>query len=356
MIKTIPPEELKSIGKILIIQYKPFGDVLLNTGYLPALRAAFPMAVINFLVQKPYSTILENNPFIDNLVVMEKHKKGTAEYILARFNLIRRIRRERYDAIIDQARGPGAAEITLFSKARYRLGWLKTKKWSRLKGYNWVYNYKMEKNHNIYSARAKFDMLRPLGISEIPHNTFYHVLQESKDKIDAWMEQTGLSGKKIAVFSPVTPIKSRQWRMERFAETADIIHEKHGFEIVLLWGPGEKEKVDGMAAMMRHTPYTAPPTSFSDAGALLQKAAVYLGNNGGIHHLAVAMGTPTLTVFGPGTSPLKWTAWHQPLHSYIISDTRKEYVDGTFGITPEMVNARLEALLERITSTSDNLS
>ncbi len=350
MIKTIPADELARIGKILIIQYKPFGDVLLNTAYLPALRTGFPHARIDYLIQRPYITLLENNPYLDNLVIMEKYRKGSREYALSRFHLIRKIRKTGYDVIIDQARGPGASQITLFSGAKYRIGWLKTKKWSKLKGYNWVYNYKMEKNHEIYSARAKFHMLAPLGIREEPLNTFYHILPESVEKIETWLAETGLSSKEFAVFSPVTPIKSRQWQLERFAETADIIHDRLGYEIVLLWGPGELDRVEKMASMMRHQPFTAPATSFNEAGALLRRAKVYLGNNGGVHHLAVAMETPTLTVFGPGTSPLKWTAWHQPIHTYIISDTRKEYMDGTFGITPEMVTCKLEQHMKRIGS------
>lgn len=350
MCRVIPEEELEGIGKILIIQYKPFGDVLLNTAYLPALRARFPRARIDYLVQPPYTTLLKDNPNLDHLVIMERHKKGTLRYALSRFHLIRKIQRTKYDVIIDQARGPGASQITLFSGARYRIGWLKTKKLSWLKGYNWVYNYRMKKDHEIYSARAKFQLLAPLGIKEEPHNTFYHILPESVEKMETWLAQTGLSTREFAVFSPVTPIKSRQWRLELFARTADIIHDRFGHGIVLLWGPGEKDRIEEMASMMRHIPFIATATTFNEAGALLRKAAVYLGNNGGIHHLAVAMGTPTLTVFGPGTKPRKWTAWHQRIHDYIISDTRKKYIDGTFGITPEEVVRKLERLMENIGS------
>jgi ADP-heptose:LPS heptosyltransferase len=346
MTKTIPPEKLSRIEKILIIQYKPFGDVLLNTGCLPALRAAFPDAVIDYLVQKPYATILENNACIDNIIVMNKLKTGTMAYTVDRIHLISRIRREHYDVVIDQARGPGAAEITLFSGAGIRIGWHKTKKWSWFKGHNWVYNYRELKNHNIYSARAKFGLLRPLGIHEIPHNTYIHVLPESENRIQNWFDKQDVSGKNIAVFSPVTPIRSRQWNFGSFAAVADMLIEKHGFTVVLLWGPGEKKKVEHMASLMKYQPLTAPPTSFNEAAAMLKRARVYFGNNGGVHHLAVAVGTPTVTVFGPGTSPLKWTAWHMPQHTYLISTKLKEYVDNTFGIGPEMVFEEFEKLLE----------
>jgi len=343
--KLIPHCRLLKISKILIIQYKPFGDVLLNTGYLPALRAAFPDAVIDYLVQKPYATILENNACVDNIVVMNKLKTGTLAYTIDRFHLISNIRRQHYDVVIDQARGPGAAEITLFSGAGIRIGWHKTKKWSWFKGHNWVYNYRELKDHNIYSARAKFGLLHPLGIQEIPHNTYIHVLPESENRIQNWLNKKSISDKGIAVFSPVTPIRSRQWNFGSFAAVADMLIEKQGFTVVLLWGPGEKKKVEHMASMMKSRPLITPPTTFNEAAAMLKHARVYIGNNGGVHHLAVAVGTPTVTVFGPGTNPLKWVAWHMPQHIYLASSLEK-YEDNTFGITPEMVFTGFEKLLE----------
>lgn len=341
----IPPEQLQAVKKILVMQYKPFGDVLLNTAYLPELRRKFPNAQIDYLVQKPYLTLMEHNPNIDNIIVMDKIKTGLINYALSRYRLIRKIRREKYDVVIDQARGPGASQITFFSGAKYRLGWLKTKKWSNLKGYNWVYNYKAQKNHYIYSARAKFAMLRPLGIEETTDNTFYHILPESRVMIENWLLENGIQGGKIVVFSPITPISSRQWKFSRFARLADIVTGEFGFTVVFLWGPGEKKRVEQIASMMDHPSHVAPATTFNQAGAMLQHATVYIGNNGGVHHLAVAVGTPTLTVFGPGTNPKKWTAWHLPIHKYLISKERMVYVDGTFGITPEEAAAAFKKML-----------
>ena len=81
---------LQEIKKILIIQYQPFGDVLLNTGYLPALRKKFPDAKIDFLVRHPFETVLLNNPNLDELVVF-KNGKGL-NYFADRIKLIRMIR------------------------------------------------------------------------------------------------------------------------------------------------------------------------------------------------------------------------------------------------------------------------
>ena len=92
--------DLSKIKKILIIQYQPFGDVLLNTGYLPVLRNKFPSAKIDFLVREPYHNALLGNPYLDDLVLF-KNAKGFS-YFLSRIKLIKDIRSRKYDLIIDQ--------------------------------------------------------------------------------------------------------------------------------------------------------------------------------------------------------------------------------------------------------------
>lgn len=347
--RRLSEDQLKEIKKILIIQYKPFGDVLLNTAYLPALRKKFPDAVIDYLVQKPFRVILEGNPNLDNLILMEKKKGKTFAYYMERIRTILKVRKLKYDMIIDQIRGPGSSQITFFSGAKYRLGWNKVKPWTWLKGYNWVYNYRVTRDHRIYAARAKFMLLKPLGIDETDDNIFYHVKNESLEYIDKWLKDAGLEGKKLVVFSPVTPVHKKQWEFERFAKVADMIKNKTDCEVVLLWGPGELEKVELMASLMRSKPVIAPITTFNQAGALLQRTYIYIGNDGGIIHLAVSQDAPSIAIFGPKTHPLKWTAWHLPIHKHLRNFDFSAKKDNTFGISPEMVYEKFEELNKYLT-------
>jgi len=338
--------QLKEIKRILIIQYKPFGDILLNTAYMPALRKKFPDAVIDYLIQKPFRTILEDNPNLNNLILMEKKKGKTFGYYMERIRTIFKVRKLKYDMIIDQIRGPGSSQITYFSGAKYRLGWRKVKPWSWLKGFNWVYNFSEIRDHRIYAARAKFKLLKCLGIEETSDNIFYHVKPESAEYINNWLNEAGLAGKKLVVFSPVTPVYRKQWEFDRFAKTADMIKERTDCEVILLWGPGELEKVELMASMMKTMPVIAVKTSFNQAAALLQKTYIYIGNDGGINHLAVSQNTPTIAVFGPKTHPLKWTAWHLPIHKYLRDFDFTDPDDNSFNITPEMVYSKFEELVK----------
>lgn len=342
--KSLTQKQLSEIKRILIIQYKPFGDVLLNTAYLPTLRKTFPEATIDYLIQKPFRTILEDNPNLDNLILMEKVKGKSIKRFFETVKTIFKVRKLKYDMIIDQLRGPGSAQISFFSGAKYKLGWNRKKLKNWIKGYNWVYNYREDRNHKVYAAKAKFKLLAPLGIEYNDENTFYHVKPESIDFVDNWLKEIGLTGKKFVVFSPVTPIPRKQWEFSRFAKVADMINEKSGMEVILVWGPGEKEKVELMASKMKTVPIIAPNTTFNQAGALLKKTFIYIGNDGGIIHLAVAMNTPTIAIFGPKTDPLKWTSWHMPIHKYLKDYEFKDPADNTFNITPEIVFEKFQDL------------
>ena len=108
--------DLNEIKKVLIIQIRPFGDVLLNTAYFPFLRKKLPTAKIDFLVCRPYHKVLENNPYIDEMVVFNK-RKGVCD-LFERVKLLARVYHRKYDCIIDQIQGTSSALITLFSKAK----------------------------------------------------------------------------------------------------------------------------------------------------------------------------------------------------------------------------------------------
>jgi len=334
--RKLSQKQLSGIKRILIIQYKPFGDVLLNTSYLFSLRKKFPDATIDYLVQRPFRTILEDNPNLDNLIIMEKEKGKTFPYYWERIKTIFKVRKLKYDMIIDYLRGPGSSQITMFSGAKFKLGWNRKTLKNWFKGYNWVYNYRENRDHKIYAGIAKFKLLEPLGIKNSKDNIFYHIKPKSIEFINNWLKEINLDGKKLVVFSPVTPVYRKQWEFERFAEVADKIKES-GIEVILLWGPGEKEKVKYMASQMKTDPIIAPNTTFNQAAALLKKTYIYIGNDGGIIHLAVSQNTPSIAIFGPKTDPLKWTAWHLPIHKYLRDFNFKNPKDNTFNITPEMV-------------------
>lgn len=330
--------DLSKINKILIIQYQPFGDVFLNTGWLPSLRKKFPKAQIDFLVREPYHNVLLNNPYLDNLVTFQNGKGY--QYLIKRLQLIKKIRLSKYDLIIDQLRNTGSAQITFLSRAKYRLG-LDHQRWG------FVYNIKAKRKKIRYYSAMKFDVLEPLGIKEVEHSLFLNIENESNIYIENWLKLSNLKQKRMVCFSPGSPVKPKQWASQSFAQLADKIIEDLGINVVLLWGPKEKKVVDEVQALMKTNAIVAPATTFNQAAALLKKCSLLICNDGGINHLSVATKTPTIAIFGKH-KPRRWSpAGYFKTHHHFYNPNINYRKDKTFGISVNDVFGKVKDILKK---------
>ena len=95
---------------------------------------------------------------------------------------------------------------------------------------------------------------------------------------------------------------TKRWGLDHFAELAGTLIERYGASIVLPWGPGQMPDIEVVRSHMKHQPFIPPATTLPQLAALLKKCSVVISNDSGPMHLAAAVGTPVLGIFGP-TSP-----------------------------------------------------
>ncbi len=329
---------IKDISKILIIQLRPFGDVLLTTSYLSAIREKYPAAQIDFLVSKPYDSILINNPFIDNVISVSKHKG--LKYILSRVKLFAKVRKMKYDLVIDQQNGTGTAQICFMSGAHYRLGYEDSK-------HRYAHNLHAPRGEKRYAASRKFDIISPLGIEEKEYSLYYYISPDSISYVESWFVKNNLNSDVIC-FSPGSPVKKKQWDLDSYAKTADMIIRDLKIPVVFLWAPNELDDVNTIIAGMKEKPILAPPTTFNQAAAFLQKVTLLICNDGGLNHLSVATNTPALAIFG-NTNPDFWSPQGVfDNHFHIFNPDFQRMTDSTFGITSEQVLKKVETILQKL--------
>ena len=233
--------------------------------------------------------------------------------------------------------------MVIFSGAKYRLGYIK-------KGWNFLYNVQIPQARVRYRSLYKFDLLAPLGIQVKPHNLAYKIRESSLDYIRRWMRDVGLKDRKIIVIGAGSPVRAKRWNPDSFAALADMIQRRTDFKIVLSWAPGEKRYAEQVMAGMQTTAVMAPPTTFNEAGALLRFAKLLICNDSGLNHLAVSQQTPSLSIFGPKSNPLKWCAWHKKAYVYVKDMENKNLADDTFNITPDQVFQKFQELLHVLDS------
>lgn len=328
--------DFSRVRKILVIQFRPFGDVLLATSYLEALKKHFVNASLNFLVKKPFDEILFKNPWLSRVIAFEQ-RQGI-QYLTDRVKLFLEIRRQAYDLVIDQQNGMGSGQVALLSGAGYKLGWSDSK-------WGGFYNLKAVRGPIRYRALQNFEMLFPLGIAEQPCNFFFHIKTESDEYVKNWLKENQLQQKEYILISPGSPRENKKWHAGGYAALSDLILRKTKMKVVLLRGPKEYKDCHAVINKSQSKPLLAPPTTFNQAAALVKNSCMLICNDGGINHLSVALNVPSLAIFG-NTSVAKWSPQgYFPQHYHLVNPEWKKQSDNRFGITPEAVFQKVLEIL-----------
>ncbi|HET9253539.1 MAG TPA: glycosyltransferase family 9 protein, partial [Candidatus Eisenbacteria bacterium] len=135
----------------------------------------------------------------------------------------------------------------------------------------------------------------------------HQLAQRARKVVEDWLRASGVaSGAPILACLPAGSWPSKTWIPERFALVMDDLASEG--EVIWLWGPGERALAESCRARMRHPSRLAPAMGWQELAALLCRSSILVGNDSGPKHVAVALGVPTVTVFGP-THP---GTWHPP--------------------------------------------
>jgi len=197
-----------------------------------------------------------------------------------------------------------------------------------------------------FAAEHKLDLVRAAGVDA--QLTFPRLVPPPADPAP-WGEA---GGRPRVALVPVSLVPKKRWSLDAFAETARQLHRATGAYVLLAGGPGEREPLEAVAAEMEAVPHGIRVcTRLATFGALLQGADLYLGNDNGPRHIALALGTPTLAYFG-SQNPTHWTPPATDRHPVIwdLNRARGRPVRSDLRIvadTPAAVAAEAAALLAR---------
>lgn len=282
-----PPEP----RKILIIQPRRIGDVIVTTPVIDALRERFPDARIDFLVEPGMAPVLEGYPGLTERLVFEKSR-------FLRWALD--IRRRRYDWVLDFMNNPRTAQLTWFSGAPLRAGF-------RVPFWSLAYTHLADRPARpTYAVQSKFGLLRRLGLV-LPDGVLPRLTLSPGDFAGAqdWWDAQKLENyaQRVAVL-PAHRHAIRQWPPEKFRALVERL-ARPGRAFLLFGGPGEEEFLRSLAGHFKAHVFVIPPGPLRQAAALLSRCHAAATNDSGLMHLAVAVGTPTVTVYGP-TWPGSW--------------------------------------------------
>lgn len=278
-----------AIGRILIIKLRAVGDVLLSTVVTKNLRLAFPDAHIDFLTEPPGVDILRGNPHVDQTLVYDRSR-------MTGLGLIRLVRSRKYDLVIDLFANPRTALVTRLSGAAHRVGY-------RFRGRTYAYNHVAEpRGSQVHNTQFNLDALETLGIPIEDRNVHLYFSRQDESYVDEFLARVQLSGRFCVGLNTSGGWYTKRWGADKFGGLADRLIDRYGAAIILTWGPGQLADVEHIRSMMKREACVPPATTLQQLAVLLKRCAIVVSNDSGPMHIAAAVGTPVLGIYGP-TNP-----------------------------------------------------
>ena len=274
----------------------------MTTPMLRAIKGAMPGASVHVCVERSSAPAVRHNPYADEVVIVEPG---------AYLSLLRRLRRARYDVVLDTIGTPATARLAFFSSAPVRIG--RARRWRTA-----LYTHALPPEPRpTYSAASKLALLEPLGIrSDDCRIELFPTEEECRDADRSWASLALPDAARVVAFSPVSRRPKKVWPAERFAEVCDRWAERSSLRYLPVCAPGEEAQVERVISALRRRDAVirpGPRLTFGALVPLMRRCAFYFGNDNGARHAAVAAGIPTAAVFGPD-DPAYWTPPAAPRH------------------------------------------
>ncbi len=281
----------RKVKKILVIKPAAIGDVLLCTPVIENLRHNFPEARIVFLTQKYCKEVLTGNPFLNRILTYDlKLDSGWC--------LIRNIRKQKYDLVIDLFGNPRTAIITFCSRARYRVGYR----------FNWralAYNLKITpRGATVHNVEFNLDSLRKLGLEIVQSSPKFYLNEIQEEFADEFFSSSGLDGKEVIGINPCGTWPTKVWGADKFAALGSRLASE--YKILLFWG-GRDERIvaESIKQKIGENALLIPEVDIKYMGGLLKKCRAFITNDTGPMHIAWSLGVNTEAIFGPTNSKLQ---------------------------------------------------
>jgi lipopolysaccharide heptosyltransferase II len=328
-----PRWDWNSIERILLIRLRSIGDAVLTTPSITALRRFLPDVQIDILLEDWVAPVLRGFDAADNIITFSP---GT----LARLKTARRLRQNRYDVIYNLHGGTTSTFLTYAAGARHKVGFGHYR-------YSFLYDHlsipalDFWQSADLHSAEQQLALLGWTGVpvSDRPR-TSLTVQPGAAAAISEKLAGRGvLESERLALFHPAAAFASKQWAAGKFAQAARYLHEK-GFTTVAVAAASEEPVLREVREASLLPVHTFADLTLPEITALAARAKIFVGNDSGIAHIAAAVDTPCVVIFG-SSNVIHWRPYTGAPNDVVVSD------EGIEKISVEMVTEAIEKILRR---------
>jgi predicted lipopolysaccharide heptosyltransferase III len=291
-----------AVRRVLVVRLRSIGDTVLATPSLYALRRFLPAARIDVLLEDWVAPLLEGSAEVDRVVAVRR--KSSA----ARFRVARLLRAESYDVVYNLHGGSTAALLVRATGAPHRVGF-GDYSYAALHNHLAPPSSELWRRPRTHSAEQQLALLGWTGVpvtdrpaARLPVNA------EASARVARRLRDAGLAeAEPFALLHPAAAFDTKTWAAENFARVVEHL-DARGLKTVAVAAPHEAHVVE---ELRRHA--RAPLQAFTDLAlpelsALAARAALFVGNDSGVAHIAAAFRVPSVVVFG-SSNVAHWRPW-----------------------------------------------
>jgi lipopolysaccharide heptosyltransferase II len=289
------------IRKILCIKPRGIGDIVLSTIIIENLISNFPGVKIDYLTESFAKPSIEDNPNINKILTM-----GKKEFPLW---VALRIRKERYDLLIDLWSNPRTAQITFLSGVKYRVGY-------SYRGRRYAYNIPATSGRGTgHSAEHNLELLKAINVPIISKNVQYFLSPSAKEYANSIFKSYFKENDFVVGIIPSCGRESGRCEPTKWVEICQGISKIYDAKFLIIWGPGDENDADYISKNLGEKTVVAPKTDLKQMAGLISLCNLIISNDSGPMHISAALGRPTLGIFGP-TDPVGHRPY-SPISDYV---------------------------------------
>jgi heptosyltransferase I len=295
---------------ILLIRLSSIGDVLHCTPVAKTLRERFPHAKISWIVGEKSKDILLGNPYLDQILIWQREKweselhsgawrKGYENFRVLEHHL----RQEQFDVAIDMHGLLLSGLIGWRSGAATRIGFSNAREGSPL-----FYTDKVSPMKALPITRHYLQLLKSLDVRKFSTDMVMPIAEEDAAFAQyIWKDNQLSNSDVVVILNPATSWITKNWPPEYYAVLANLLMKNHKAKIILLGAPSDMQLVNNiMNGISEPVINLAGRTNLKELAAVVQNSNLFIGGDTGPLHVAAAVGTPTISIFGP-TDPRVYT-------------------------------------------------
>ncbi|MGA9362797.1 MAG: glycosyltransferase family 9 protein [Bacteroidota bacterium] len=306
----------RKTNNILVIKLCCLGDIIQMTPALRGLRREYPQAEITLLISRWVEDLVKCIPFVDNYILYDApYSTSIPRKVRETLALVRKLRKNSFDLIIIGHRNWLFGALALLSGTHTRVGF---------DGVPFL-THRAAFDPEVHEVERYLELVRSLDISVEEPKTELKPVSEDRESVDTLLERFGVARNAglIGIFpgggeNPGTSMTIKRWYPDQYTRLVEILCREYNYAVALVGSKSDAELNEGIRGAVsesRRVFNLAGQLTLGQFIALAERCSLFVGGDSGPTHIAAAVGTPTLSLFGPSDPRL--VAPRGRLHRYV---------------------------------------